>query len=187
MAAPPTAPRLGSRRWRLPAPSAGSPSPTRACTRPSTRACAWRRARSSRTSTATTSTSPGPLRRSSRPFGVIQRRTSSTATRSRSTTATARQTPYWVLPPDPDYLRRVGFLAQPAVFWRRSAYEQLGPFDESLRYRRRLRLLDAGHGHAPVRQGRRVPGGRARPRAPRSATRRASESGRSSTASVPGT
>jgi glycosyltransferase involved in cell wall biosynthesis len=47
---------------------------------------------------------------------------------------TARQVPYWVLPPNPDYLRRIGFLAQPAVFWRRSAYELLGPFDESLRF-----------------------------------------------------
>jgi hypothetical protein len=35
---------------------------------------------------------------------------------------------------DVDYLQRVGFLAQPAVFWRRSAFEQLGPLDESLRY-----------------------------------------------------
>ena len=33
-----------------------------------------------------------------------------------------------------DHLRRVGFLAQPAVFWRRTAWQSLGGFDESLRY-----------------------------------------------------
>jgi glycosyltransferase involved in cell wall biosynthesis len=38
------------------------------------------------------------------------------------------------LPFDLDHVRRVGFLGQPAVFWRREAYEAVGPFDERLRY-----------------------------------------------------
>jgi len=33
-----------------------------------------------------------------------------------------------------DYIRRTAYLAQPAVFWRRSLYEAVGPFDETLRY-----------------------------------------------------
>jgi len=41
---------------------------------------------------------------------------------------------YWCLPFDLDFIRRVGFLAQPAVFWRREAFEDVGPFDERLRY-----------------------------------------------------
>jgi hypothetical protein len=38
------------------------------------------------------------------------------------------------LPFDLDFIRRFGFLAQPTVFWRREAFEKLGPFDEGLRY-----------------------------------------------------
>jgi glycosyltransferase involved in cell wall biosynthesis len=40
----------------------------------------------------------------------------------------------WRFPFDLDFLRRTGFLSQPAVFWRRQAFEDVGPFDESLRY-----------------------------------------------------
>ena len=47
---------------------------------------------------------------------------------------TGRQQPYWMYPPNADYLKRVGIIAQPSVFWRRSAMEALGPFDESLKY-----------------------------------------------------
>lgn len=32
------------------------------------------------------------------------------------------------------YLRRTGFIAQPTVFWRRSAWENIGRFDDRLRY-----------------------------------------------------
>ena len=32
-----------------------------------------------------------------------------------------RQAPYWMLPPNADYIKRVGFFAQPSVFWGRSA------------------------------------------------------------------
>jgi glycosyltransferase involved in cell wall biosynthesis len=45
-----------------------------------------------------------------------------------------QQTFYWMPPFDLDFIRRSGFLAQAGVFWRRSAFEALGPFDESLRY-----------------------------------------------------
>jgi len=48
--------------------------------------------------------------------------------------ATGRQDFYWTLPFDLDYIQRFGFLAQPTVFWRRRAYSEIGPFDESLRY-----------------------------------------------------
>jgi glycosyltransferase involved in cell wall biosynthesis len=41
---------------------------------------------------------------------------------------------YLMLPYDLDFIRRVGFLAQPAVFWRRSTFEDVGPFDERLRF-----------------------------------------------------
>lgn len=41
---------------------------------------------------------------------------------------------YWMLPFDLDYIRRNGFLAQPTVFWRKSAFERIGPFDVTLRY-----------------------------------------------------
>jgi glycosyltransferase involved in cell wall biosynthesis len=41
---------------------------------------------------------------------------------------------YWMLPFDLDWLRRYLFIAQPTVFWRRRAFEQVGPFDTSLRY-----------------------------------------------------
>src|SRR6185369_5676723 len=41
---------------------------------------------------------------------------------------------YWLPPFDLDDVRRTGFLAQPAVFWRRRVFEAEGPFDESLRY-----------------------------------------------------
>jgi glycosyltransferase involved in cell wall biosynthesis len=47
---------------------------------------------------------------------------------------TARQELYWTPPFDLGYLREVGFLAQPTVFWRRSAYVCEGEFDDSLRY-----------------------------------------------------
>jgi glycosyltransferase involved in cell wall biosynthesis len=40
----------------------------------------------------------------------------------------------WQAPFDLDTVRRVSFLTQPAVFWRRRVLEQVGPFDESLRY-----------------------------------------------------
>lgn len=42
--------------------------------------------------------------------------------------------PYWTPPFDLVYLRTLGFLAQPTVFWRRKAFECEGPFDTSLRY-----------------------------------------------------
>jgi len=45
-----------------------------------------------------------------------------------------RQDFYWTFPFDLSHLRTSGFLAQPAVFWRRSAYISIGPFDERLRY-----------------------------------------------------
>jgi glycosyltransferase involved in cell wall biosynthesis len=45
-----------------------------------------------------------------------------------------RLRPYWTPPFDLGYLRAVGFLAQPTVFWRRRAYECEGGFDEALRY-----------------------------------------------------
>jgi glycosyltransferase involved in cell wall biosynthesis len=41
---------------------------------------------------------------------------------------------YWMMPFDLDFIQRMGFLAQPAVFWRRRAFEAIGPFDASLRY-----------------------------------------------------
>jgi glycosyltransferase involved in cell wall biosynthesis len=47
---------------------------------------------------------------------------------------TGRQEFYWMPPFNLDFIRRSGFLAQPGVFWRRSAFEDLGPFDEQLRY-----------------------------------------------------
>jgi glycosyltransferase involved in cell wall biosynthesis len=47
---------------------------------------------------------------------------------------TGRRRLMWQMPFDLDYVRRAGFLAQPAVFWRRTAYEQLGGFDTSLRF-----------------------------------------------------
>jgi hypothetical protein len=47
---------------------------------------------------------------------------------------TGRQDLYWTIPFNHDHIRRVGLLAQPTVFMRRSAYEAEGPFDESLRY-----------------------------------------------------
>jgi glycosyltransferase involved in cell wall biosynthesis len=40
----------------------------------------------------------------------------------------------WQAPFDLDTVERVGFLTQPAVFWRRRAMDAVGPFDESLRY-----------------------------------------------------
>ena len=42
--------------------------------------------------------------------------------------------PYWMAPFDLDFVRREGFLPQPAVFWRRSAYESVGPFDTRYDY-----------------------------------------------------
>jgi len=47
---------------------------------------------------------------------------------------TKRQDLYWTFPFSLSHLRTTGFLAQPAVFWRRSAYTSIGPFDERLRY-----------------------------------------------------
>jgi glycosyltransferase involved in cell wall biosynthesis len=40
----------------------------------------------------------------------------------------------WNLPFDLDYLRRSGFMWQPAVFWRRRVFDTLGGFDEAIRY-----------------------------------------------------
>ena len=48
--------------------------------------------------------------------------------------ATGKHILYWLPPFDLDDIRRSGFLAQPTVFWRRSAFEAVGPFDETLRY-----------------------------------------------------
>ncbi len=41
---------------------------------------------------------------------------------------------YWQPPFHADTVRRTGFMAQPAVFWRRRVHDVLGGFDESLRY-----------------------------------------------------
>jgi glycosyltransferase involved in cell wall biosynthesis len=46
----------------------------------------------------------------------------------------SRQSLNFQLPFDADYLRRRGFLCQPAVFWRRRVLEEEGPFDETLNY-----------------------------------------------------
>jgi glycosyltransferase involved in cell wall biosynthesis len=40
----------------------------------------------------------------------------------------------WQMPFDLDFVKRVGSLGQPAVFWRRDVYRELGGFDDSLRY-----------------------------------------------------
>lgn len=48
--------------------------------------------------------------------------------------ATGRHELYFQAPFDIDFIRRIGFLTQPAVFMRRAAYEAVGPFDESLRF-----------------------------------------------------
>ena len=40
----------------------------------------------------------------------------------------------WGWPFNLDFVRRVGFLVQPTVFWRRAVYDDIGPFDDSLRY-----------------------------------------------------
>lgn len=48
--------------------------------------------------------------------------------------ATGTTEPYWMMPFHLDFVRRFGYLTQPAVFWRRRAYESVGPFDTSLRY-----------------------------------------------------
>lgn len=47
---------------------------------------------------------------------------------------TGIQRMHFAPPFDLDYIRRVGYLAQPTVFWRRAAFESVGPFDETLRY-----------------------------------------------------
>ena len=47
---------------------------------------------------------------------------------------TGSQEFYWAPPFNLDHLRSAGFLPQPTVFWRRSAYASIGPFDERLRY-----------------------------------------------------
>lgn len=47
---------------------------------------------------------------------------------------TGRRRMYWQQPYDLEYLRTSGFLAQPAVFWRRRVLGALGGFDESLKY-----------------------------------------------------
>jgi glycosyltransferase involved in cell wall biosynthesis len=47
---------------------------------------------------------------------------------------TGRQEIYWTRPFDLDYVRRVGFLVQPTVFMRKAVFDEVGPFDESIRY-----------------------------------------------------
>jgi glycosyltransferase involved in cell wall biosynthesis len=47
---------------------------------------------------------------------------------------TGRQRMYWQPPFDLDLIRRLGFLAQPTVFWRKRVFEAEGNFDETLRY-----------------------------------------------------
>jgi glycosyltransferase involved in cell wall biosynthesis len=47
---------------------------------------------------------------------------------------TSRQILYLEPPFDRDYVQTTGGLAQPAVFWRRRAFERLGEFDTSLRF-----------------------------------------------------
>jgi glycosyltransferase involved in cell wall biosynthesis len=47
---------------------------------------------------------------------------------------TGRRRVSWGWPFDLDYIRRVGFLVQPTVFWRRQVSDTEGPFDDSLRY-----------------------------------------------------
>jgi len=47
---------------------------------------------------------------------------------------TGRRRLMWQMPFDLDYVQRAGFLAQPAVFWRRRAHEDLEGFDTRLRY-----------------------------------------------------
>ena len=47
---------------------------------------------------------------------------------------TGTQRVSWGWPFDLDYVRRAGFLVQPTVFWRRRVYEDLGPFDDTLKY-----------------------------------------------------
>ena len=47
---------------------------------------------------------------------------------------TRAQRIHWQYPFDLDYIRRSGFLAQPAVFWRRGVVEAAGGFDQALRY-----------------------------------------------------
>jgi hypothetical protein len=47
---------------------------------------------------------------------------------------TGRQEIYWFPPFNLTHLRAVGFLAQPAVFWRRRVMEEEGLFDDTLRY-----------------------------------------------------
>jgi glycosyltransferase involved in cell wall biosynthesis len=65
------------------------------------------------------------------------------------TDATGGQTMSWVPPFNLDYLRRSGFMWQPAVFWRRRVLEQEGGFDERLRFAADLeywmRLGEARH------------------------------------------
>src|SRR4051794_6488746 len=48
--------------------------------------------------------------------------------------ATGSRRLYWQFPYHRDSVCRTGFLAQPAVFWRRRAWEDAGPFDQSLRF-----------------------------------------------------
>lgn len=48
--------------------------------------------------------------------------------------ATGTQKFAWALPFDLDYLRRSGYMWQPAVFWRRRVLEREGGFDETLRF-----------------------------------------------------
>jgi hypothetical protein len=47
---------------------------------------------------------------------------------------TGRQLPLLAPPFDLDHIRRVGFLTQPTVFWRRRVHDAVGLFDESLRF-----------------------------------------------------
>jgi glycosyltransferase involved in cell wall biosynthesis len=48
--------------------------------------------------------------------------------------SSGRQSLNFQPPFDTDYIRRWGFLCQPAVFWRRRVWEEEGGFDESLRF-----------------------------------------------------
>ena len=47
---------------------------------------------------------------------------------------TGRISPYWMLPFNLDFIRRVGYLVQPTVFWRRRVVLEDGGFDESLQW-----------------------------------------------------
>ena len=77
--------------------------------------------------------------------------------------ATGSTKPYWNFPFDVDFVRRYGFITQPAVFWRRQVYESMGPVRHEPPIRRRLRILDACGQTVHLWEGQRVPRGRAQP------------------------